>query len=163
MENLNQILIDNLAVVVLVVGAVAVVALLLAVANVSRVGSISRRFAWVRGDTDASVDTLDALLRALEKHGTDITSLKSTLEQTVANNRSHLQHVGLIRYDAFDGLAGQQSYSLCMLDDKRDGVLISNLVGRDFSRSYAIEIVDGQAPRKLGDEEAQALAAAATH
>jgi hypothetical protein len=44
-----------------------------------------------------------------------------------------------------------------MLDDLRNGVLITSLVGREFSRSYAVEVKDGQPSRKLGDEETAAL------
>ena len=35
-------------------------------------------------------------------------------------------------------------YSLCLLDDNRNGLIISSLVGNNFSRGYAIEIKDGK-------------------
>jgi len=57
-------------------------------------------------------------------------------------------------------VAGQQSYSLCLLDANNDGVVLSSLVGTNFSRGYAVEIRSGEAQRKLGDEEAKALAEA---
>ena len=160
MENLNHLILNNLGVVVLVVAAVALVGLALALANFSRVRTVTSRFAWVSGEEESSADTLPALLKVLESHGSDITQIREILDGSIADGRAHMQRMGLVRYDAFDGIAGQQSFSLCLLDEDRNGVLINSLVGRDFSRSYAIEISDGAAPRKLGDEETQALTAA---
>ena len=87
----------------------------------------------------------------------DAEAFRTAIDVMVEENKKHFKRIGLVRYDAFDGIAGQQSYSLCILDDNKNGYVLSNLVGRDFSRSYAIEIANGEAPRKLGQEEGEAL------
>ena len=149
---------NNIGIFQLMIGVVAIMALVFALAGFVRLKAITRRFAWITGGSDKDgAESLPQLLRAVEGNGRDIDKLEAAVERIVAENQSHLKRIGLVRYDAFEGLAGQQSYSLCMLDDKGDGVLLSNLVGRDFSRSYAIEISTGQAPRKLGEEESRAL------
>lgn len=135
------------AVVALVVGAMAFVA----------VNRMSRRFAWVSGGDSSGVDTLPALLRAVEKNQHDIDAIRTTLEALIAESRTHFKRLGIVRYNAFDGVAGQQSYSLCLLDENHNGILISNLVGTNFSRGYAVEIKSGEPARPLGEEETQAL------
>lgn len=157
MEGINDILAQNLAVIFIALAVVAVVALLIAAVNTSRIRSITGRFAWVTGAGAGSADTLDALLKALQSSQQDITSIQSTLADVIEQGKTHLRRVGLVRYDAFEGIAGKQSYSLCLLDDNHNGVLLSSLVGHGFSRSYAVQIVKGQAARKLGDEESHAL------
>lgn len=142
------------------IAAVALVALAIGAMAFAQVKKLSRRFAWVSGGEASGVDTLPALLRAVENNQQDIIALKSAVEAAGVESRTHFKRLGIVRYNAFDGVAGQQSYSLCLLDENRNGILISNLVGTNFSRGYAVEIKSGEPARPLGEEESQALAAA---
>ena len=160
MENFSQILQQNLAVVVLALAVVAIAATILALANSSRISTIVGRFAWVTGDGASSPDTLETLLKTVQSNQRSIGVINATLEKTIEEARTHLRHMGIVRYDAFEGIAGHQSFSLCILDDHRNGVLMTSLVGREFSRSYAVEISEGSPSRKLGDEETAALSKA---
>jgi hypothetical protein len=145
---------------VMAVGAVALIAVIVGGLALAGVRRMSRRFAWVSGGDASSVDTLPALLRAVENNQQDIIALKSAVEAANLEARTHFKRLGIVRYNAFDGVAGQQSYSLCLLDENQNGILISNLVGTNFSRGYAVEIRSGQPARPLGEEESQALTAA---
>lgn len=140
--------------------AVALTALAIGGIAFAHVKKLSRRFAWVSGGEASGVDTLPALLRAVENNQQDIIALKSAVEAAGVESRTHFKRLGIVRYNAFDGVAGQQSYSLCLLDENRNGILISNLVGTNFSRGYAVEIKSGEPARPLGEEESQSLAAA---
>ena len=120
---------------------------------------VDRRFPWLT-DSEGGSDSLSSLLRSVDANARDIDALRTTLDGVIADGRSHFKRVGLVRYDAFDGVAGQQSYSLCLLDEDQNGILLSSLVGTNFNRGYALEINRGKASRDLGEEEARALAAA---
>ena len=144
----------------IVVTTVALAGLVVGLLAFFRVRAISRRFSWATGQDVQGVDTLPALLRAVETSQKDIASLQGAFEAATIEARSHFKSMGIVRYNAFDGVAGQQSYSLCILDENKTGILISNVVGTNFSRGYALEIKSGQASRPLGEEESQALAAA---
>lgn len=157
MESITLFFSENLSFVVFCVAGVAVVALVFAVVNAVRLRSIIRPFAWVSEESSDKTDTLPMLLKSVENISRDVETLKSNVEGINQEGKTHFKRMGLVRYDAFDGIAGQQSYSLCLLDDKKNGVLISSLVGKDFARSYAIEIAAGAASRELGDEEGSAL------
>jgi hypothetical protein len=157
LNGFNAFVSENAGVVVVLLGLVAVAALAVAVLAFARLQSVTRPFAWLSGQWDGEVDSLPALLQTVEKNAKDIEEVQAAIERMTVENRAHFKRIGMVRYDAFDGVAGQQSYSLCLLDDNHNGFVLSNLVGRDFSRSYAVEIAAGQAPRKLGQEEGQAL------
>jgi Protein of unknown function (DUF4446) len=147
---------DTITIVLAVVGIVGVV---LGGFALWRVRSISRRFAWVTGG-EGGADTLPALLSAVQANQKEIAALESAFAAASIEARTHFKRMGIVRYNAFDGIAGQQSYSLCLLDDNKNGILISNIVGTNSSRSYAVEVKAGEVARPLGDEESQALAAA---
>ncbi|GAB4279139.1 MAG: hypothetical protein Kow0056_12130 [Coriobacteriia bacterium] len=67
-----------------------------------------------------------------------------------------VRHVGLVRYDAFENTAGGQSFSLALLDDAGDGVVITSIYGRDEYRVYAKPVRE-RAARRLTQEEQQAI------
>lgn len=160
MDSINSLLTQNLVIVVAALVVVTVVAVIAAAVNASRIRTLSGRFAWVTGDGAGGPDTLDALLKTVQSNQRTIGVINSTLEQVIEEGKTYLRRIGMVRYDAFEGIAGHQSFSLCLLDEHRDGVLITSLVGREFSRSYAVEIKAAAPSRKLGDEEAAALQAA---
>jgi hypothetical protein len=157
MSGIDQAVGQNIGIIVVAVAAVAVAALALAATIASRVGRVTRRFAWVASRGVGEVDSLDSMLRVVESSAREVERLRADLDGLMEESRRHFKRIGLVRYNAFEGVAGHQSYSLCLLDENRNGVLLSSLVGTNFNRAYAVEIADGEAPRKLGDEERAAL------
>jgi hypothetical protein len=143
-----------------VLTALALVGLAVGLMAFFRVRAISRAFSWAAGKDSGNVDTLPALLRAVETNQRDVEELKIAFREASIEARNHFKYMGIVRYNAFDGVAGQQSYSLCILDENKTGILISNLVGTNFSRGYAVEIKVGEPSRPLGEEETAALVAA---
>ena len=154
--NVDQTMMVALAVITVLALASLIVGLL----AFSRVRAVSKRFAWPTGQDAGSVDTLPALLRAVETNSRDVGILKDAFEAARVEGRTHFKRMGIVRYNAFDGVAGQQSYSLAVLDENQTGILISNLVGTNFTRGYAVDIKNGEPSRPLGDEEKAAVEAA---
>jgi len=100
---------------------------------------------------------IPSILSSLEDNQVRIDALSRGIEDLYEKNRGFFQRIGLVRYDAFDDIGGQQSYSLCLLDGDKNGVLLTYLTGRNSARSYAVDIKGGVPSRKLGDEEAKAM------
>jgi hypothetical protein len=84
-----------------------------------------------------------------------------TLEQAVgilqAQMPSCLSQVSLVRYDAFEDVGGEQSFSLALLDGQGDGVVLTSVYSRMDVRVYAKAIRNGQASHALSEEERRAL------
>jgi hypothetical protein len=158
--NLDQTSVLNGNTILILAGALGLVGIVIGILALVRLRAISGRFAWVTGKDASSVDTLPALLASVEGSQRDIQNLQSEFKLASIESRTHFKRMGIVRYNAFDGVAGQQSYSLCLLDENQNGILISNLVGTNFSRSYAVEVKSGEPTRPLGEEEKQALATA---
>jgi len=68
-----------------------------------------------------------------------------------------LQKIGFSRYNPFKDVGGNQSFSICLLDTKNNGFILSNLYYRDKSSIYAKEIHKGTPLQKLSEEEEQTL------
>ncbi len=157
LDAFNTFINQNVGALVLIVAFVALAAFVLGVLAFFKLQTLSRPFAWLSSQWDGEIDSLPALLQTVEKNALDIARVRSAVDEIVAESRTHYKRTGLVRYDAFDGIAGQQSYSLCLLDEERNGFVLTTLVGANFSRGYVVEISGGDPSRKLGEEEARAL------
>jgi hypothetical protein len=72
-------------------------------------------------------------------------------------SRRSLQHIGLVRFNPFEDTGSDQSFAIALLDDQRDGVVLSSLHGRANTRLFAKPVADGSSPHNLSDEETQAI------
>lgn len=68
-----------------------------------------------------------------------------------------IQKIGFIRYNAFADMGSELSFSIALLDEKLDGVVITSIFGRDYSTSYAKSIANGDSKYSLSVEEMQAI------
>jgi hypothetical protein len=75
-----------------------------------------------------------------------------------------VQKVGLYRYNPFDDLGGDQSFSLSILDSTNSGVILTSLHHRNFTRIYAKPVKNGQEDTiTLSNEEKSAIVKAIKH
>lgn len=84
----------------------------------------------------------------------DLRQLVTALGEAV---KGDVQHVAVVRYDAFAEMGGRMSFSLALLDARGDGVVLSAINGRTETRCYAKEIVGGAASQELSPEEKDAI------
>ena len=71
-----------------------------------------------------------------------------------------LQRVGLVKYDAFGDTGDSLSFSLAILDAQDNGFILSSIVGRDTSRMYVKQVINGECHDTLSAEEARSLSEA---
>lgn len=68
-----------------------------------------------------------------------------------------IQQVGFMRYNAFDDIGSDLSFSLALLDDRSNGVVISNIYARDESNVYAKPVSRGTSNYALSTEEKETI------
>jgi hypothetical protein len=87
---------------------------------------------------------------SMEKNKKDIQNLYRKLE-------SAYQKVGIVKYDAFNQMGGQLSFSLALLDENDNGFILNSVHSTEGCYSYTKEIKNGLCEISLGDEEKKAL------
>ena len=65
-----------------------------------------------------------------------------------------------MRYDAFNQMGGQLSYSLVLLDENNNGFIVNSVHSTEGCYSYSKEIRNGDSNISLSTEEEEALAIA---
>jgi hypothetical protein len=68
-----------------------------------------------------------------------------------------VRHVALLRYDAFEDVGGQLSFSCALLDDRGSGVVVTSINGRQETRVYAKPIQQTDSTFNLSTEEREAI------
>jgi len=83
------------------------------------------------------------------------------LEKELANFKEegtyHVQRVGLVRFNPFDEMGGDYSFSLTLLDGNDTGFIITGLHTRERTRVYIKDVKKGKVKMKLSKEERKAL------
>ena len=72
-----------------------------------------------------------------------------------------IQKVAIMRYKAFENVGSDLSFSIAMLDDKNDGLILTGIYGRQESTTYAKPIDKGISRYDLSEEELYVLNEAA--
>ena len=63
----------------------------------------------------------------------------------------------MVRYDAFGDMGGHLSWSMALLDDGGDGVVLTSIHGRSEARTYAKNVAAWTANQQLSPEEEEAI------
>ena len=71
--------------------------------------------------------------------------------------RFTFQKIGLVKYDAFHEMGGKLSFSLALLNEKNDGIVMNAVHSREGCYTYIKEIIAGNSIIVLSPEEAEAL------
>ena len=108
-------------------------------------------------DTESMEDIILNFFERIENLENEEKSTKSDIGEIKDNLKIAYQKTGLVKYDAFREMSGALSYSLALLDQENNGVLISSMYSREGCYSYAKDIVKGESKINLSEEEAEAL------
>jgi hypothetical protein len=147
----------------LAAGAVALVALLLAIALALRVRRLRSAQQVVLGGSgrDDLVGHAAGLQEAFAQLHERVEEVAERLEQRMhaAERRldGAIMHRALVRYDAYGELSGHQSASLALLDADGNGVVLSSIAHRDTARMYCKQVLGGRGEHVLSPEEDEAI------
>lgn len=67
------------------------------------------------------------------------------------------QKIGIVRYNAFKDTGSDLSFTLAILDDYNNGVVLNGIYARDSSNIYAKPIENGVSKYILSNEEKEAI------
>ena len=154
---------STVGVIALAAGAVAIVAVLLAIFLAFRVKALraaQRSVLGDRGDRDLVThaqslqSSFDELRQIVESTFARIDGRLSSSEARLGNT---ISHTAVVRYDAYGEMTGRQSSSMALLDDSGTGVVLSSILHREQARMYVKGVREGQSEFELSPEEHEAI------
>jgi len=147
----------------LVAGGVALIAFVLGAIALLRLRRLRAEQRVLLGD-DATRDlvghaaALDSAFRDLHAYvGEAAERLDGRLGEVEARLDGAVAHLGLVRYDAYNEMSGQQSTSIALLDTRANGLVLSSIHHRDQARLYVKRVLAGRGELELSPEEAEVV------
>ena len=139
--------------------ALILVLIIIVVVQAVKIGKLSKRYKkFMSGKNAKSLEQdIEGIFEenrfikaSTEKNRKDIQALYRKFEGA-------FQKVGIVKYDAFNQMGGQLSFSLALLDENDNGFILNSVHSTDGCYSYTKEIKQGICEISLGDEEKKAL------
>jgi hypothetical protein len=87
----------------------------------------------------------------------ELAVLQDEHQKLHAQVQNCLQNIKIVRYDAFDAMGGEMSYSLLLTDANNKGIIMTSIYGREESRCFAKDIDNGKSSYPLAEEEQRLL------
>lgn len=93
----------------------------------------------------------------LEKSNKEIRTIDQRAIDAKDKTMGAVSNMAVVNYDAFDGQTNELSFSLCLLDNFHNGIILTNLYSNDGSTIYVKEIINGSSEKDLSQNELDAL------
>ncbi len=105
-------------------------------------------------------DAKELLFSHIEKTKEMDGQLKLAFEQIASLQeiaKISLQKIGVVRFNPFGDMGGNQSFSIALLDAQNNGFVLVSLFSKEGNRMYAKAILSGKSEHELSAEEKEAV------
>lgn len=148
-----------------VAGAVLLLVLVLLLWNIIltvKFNGLKKRFRRLaqgssKENLEQILEKLFGRMETLDESQREVSTLAEEMRRRVREQKGNL---GIIRFSAFEHEGSDLSFSLSLVDEAGDGMVLTSIYGRHESRVYAKPIEGGHSSYALSEEEQQALAIA---
>ena len=159
MDNLNYMLNANITIVVAALLLIIMLLLVMLLRAAKKVQVLQEKYDYfTKGKENVDIgELLTETLGEVRAGRTEMEKLSTRCADLRVQVQNCVQKVGVVRFNAFDDTGSDLSYSVALLDENNDGVVLSSIFGRDENRCYAKPIKNGKSEYPLSKEEVQAL------
>jgi hypothetical protein len=113
---------------------------------------------FMNGLSDRNIEELiDTCIYGINKVEDKNKDIEKHINYIERNLMQCIQKVGVVRFNAFENVGSDLSFSIALLDNNETGLVISGIYSRDSSATYAKPIVNGKSKYILSTEEVQAF------
>jgi hypothetical protein len=114
-------------------------------------------FSFPKKQTKQEPENLEEALDIFKSLEAKIGDLSGRLEKLEKEEPRFFQKLGLVRFNPFKEMGGDQSFSLALLDKENSGFIITSLNSRQGNRIFAKPLNKGNSTYQLSEEEKQAV------
>lgn len=138
---------------------IGLICLILLIVNYSKTNKLIKKYnRLMKGADNKNLEAmLISHLDTIEDGLSRLDDIEADLKNQNARLKKCTQNIGLVRYNAFDQMGGDQSFSVALLDDRGDGFVLTNLYGRNSSSTFAKPVKLRQSTYPLTNEEMEAI------
>jgi hypothetical protein len=157
--HMSGVLSNHLFIIVVVLLGLEVVTLLFALFAITSSSSLRKRLRrWKSIHESADLELVyERTLEAVSTMTVKIEEMKSQMLVFEQRLEKKVDTPAVQRYNAFAEIGNDLSYSVALLDEHQNGVVLTSIYGRNDSNTYGKPVYGGQSEYALTDEEKQAI------
>ncbi|SHF32425.1 Protein of unknown function [Caldanaerobius fijiensis DSM 17918] len=124
-----------------------------------KLGKLKRRIdVFMKGENGVNIEKLlKSYMSEVETALMKVNDFQKQMDEIVRKLEMSIKKVAIVRYNAFDEVGSDLSFSIALLDDHDDGVVITGIYGRNETTTYAKPIKNGMSNYKLSAEELEVI------
>lgn len=158
MEELNLLAGQHIFIIIVLLAVVIFILLIMLVMTRKKLAVMQDKYDYFTKGSEANIDqVLTRTLQELEKTQEELQQLQQKHGQLREQVKGCIQKVKMERYDAFDAMGGEMSYSILLADENNDGIILTSIYGREDNRCYAKDVKGGKSSYVLAEEEKKLL------
>ncbi len=144
----------------IILSVIIIVMFILYIINLIELGKIRReykKFMEKIGKGNNIEEILDKHIEKINKTIVKNEELEKFCIKLDTDIKTCIQKVGIYKYNAYKDVGSELSFTLALLNEKNDGVVINGIYSRDMSNIYAKPVEKGSSPYKMTEEEKEAV------
>ena len=136
-----------------------IILLIMNLSTQSKLKKLKSKYAkFMNGLSDRNIEELlDSCIGGINHVEDKNKEIEKQINYIERNLVQCIQKVGVVRFNAFENVGSDLSFSIVMMDDNETGLVISGIYSRDSSATYAKPIINGKSKYVLSMEEIQAF------
>lgn len=151
---------DMFLIIISVVCIVLFIGLIALMIKLSKLNKYYKTFINKLGNGNNIEEDLETFMyrvEKVEKQNGEINEFIKTLDNDL---RKCIQKIGIVRYNAFKDTGSDLSFTLALLDENNNGIVLNGIYSREMSNIYAKPVEKGESKYTLSDEEKEAISKA---
>lgn len=139
---------------------ITIILVLLVITMMAKLSSLNKRYKKFLeklgngNNIEEDLETYMYRVEKVEKQNAEIANYVKTLDEDLTRC---IQKVGIVRYNAFKDTGSDLSFTLALLDEHNDGVILNGIYSREMSNIYAKPVKNGESSYTMSEEEKMAV------
>ena len=139
---------------------ITIILVLLVIILMAKLSSLNKRYKKFLeklgngNNIEEDLETYMYRVEKVEKQNAEIANYVKTLDEDLTRC---IQKVGIVRYNAFKDTGSDLSFTLALLDEHNDGVVLNGIYSREMSNIYAKPVKNGESSYTMSEEEKMAV------
>ena len=125
--------------------------------KLSKIQNNYRTFMQKIGEGKDIKEVLEKYMNKVEQVVIENKNLQNKNTKLKEDLNDCIQKVGIVRYSAFRDTGSDLSFTLALLNEKNNGVVLNGIYSREMSNIYAKPIENGKSEYTLSEEEEKAI------
>lgn len=149
--------INNIIIIMLGINIILLFAFIVAICKITKLNARYKNFMKKLGngkDIEEDLENYMYRVERVEKQNGEISNVIKGIENDI---EKCVQKIGIVRYNAFKDVGSDLSFTLALLDEKNDGVVLNGIYSRETSNIYAKPVENAKSKYTLSEEEKEAI------